>query len=166
MESMTALLQVGVQAQPEAVGVDPGLRGQDPHGQLLPGHLQAEDAAGLAGLRSVDRHVDGQAALSHGGTGAQDDQVGPLQPAEVFIQVREPGHYRQPAGLQCGGNVRLLLQVLVVDVLQRDEVAGLPGAPDGEQGFLGLPHGGLHVVRVGVAELHDPVAGVDQPPHA
>ena len=43
-------------------------------------------ARGQAGLRGVDRHVDGQAALSHGRTGAQDDQVGPLQPAEA------PGH--------------------------------------------------------------------------
>ena len=53
---------------------------------------QAEDAAGLAGLGGVDRHVDGQAALAHGGSGAQDDQVGPLQPAQVIVQVRETGH--------------------------------------------------------------------------
>ena len=49
---------------------------------------------------------------------------------------------------------------------QRDEAAGLAGAPHGEQGVLGLPDGGLDVLRVGVAQVNDPAAGVDQPSHA
>ena len=60
----------------------------------------------------------------------------------------------------------LLLQVLVVYLLERHEAAGLASTPDGEQGVLGLPHGGLDVLRVGVAQVYDPVAGVDQPSHA
>ena len=40
MESMIlVLLQVGVQAQPEAVRVYISLGGEDSHGQLLAGHL-------------------------------------------------------------------------------------------------------------------------------
>ena len=50
--------------------------------------------------------------------------------------------------------------------LRETKLWGLPGAPDGEQGVLGLAHGGLEVLGVGVAEGHDLVAGVDQPSHA
>ena len=50
--------------------------------------------------------------------------------------------------------------------LSGTKLRGWPVPPDGEQGVLGLPHGGLDVLRVGVAQVYDPVAGVDQPSHA
>ena len=132
--------------------VDLGLRGQDAHGQLLAGHLQAEDAADLAGPGGVDRHVDGQGALAHGGTGAQDDQVGPLQPAQVLVQVRESRHDGHPRGSRVGRSRGLLLQVLVIDLPEGDEAAGLASASHGEEGVLSFPHGGLKVIGVVVSE--------------
>ena len=67
----------------------------------------------------------------------------------------------------CSGSDRsaLVLQVLVVYLLEGYEAAELPRAPDGEQCVLGHAHGFLQVVGVGVAQVHDLRAGVDQTSH-
>ena len=134
------LLGLGVQPQADPVGVDAGLGGQGPHGELVRGHLQAEDGAGVAGLGVVHGHVQAQGALAHRRPGGQDHQVGALEPAQDLVQVRESRHDRSGRPRQEVVHGRLLfLQVAVEDVPEGLEVALLGGVPDRVERVLGLP---------------------------
>ena len=76
MESMIRLLLVeGVHPETEPVEVDAGLRGEDAHGQLLAGHLQAEYPASLVAPSGVDGYVQGQGSLPQRGPGTEDDHI-------------------------------------------------------------------------------------------
>ena len=119
----------------------------------------------LAVLGGVDGDVDGQGALAHGGPGPQDHHVGPLQPAQVLVQVGEPGHHRHPRNQPRVGGGGLLLEELVVELPEGDEAPSGPAAPHSEEGVLGLADGGVQVVGVVVSQGGDARAGVYQFAH-
>ena len=69
-------------------GVDPRLGRQQALRDFVAAHFQTEQQRRHVGLhRRVGEDAEGEARLTHGGTGADHDQVVRLQAGEAFVEV-------------------------------------------------------------------------------
>ena len=157
-EGPLLLLQL---AQPEPLGVDAGLGGDQPLHHLLGGHLQAEDGDVLAQPGGVAGKGEAEGSLPHTGPGRHDDQVRLLQPSQQPIQVHEPrGHPQRLPPV-----VVEVLDAVVVgadDLLDGGQVAGDAALGDTEEGLLRPVHHLVDVLLLPVGQLGDVAGGVDE----
>ena len=140
------------------------LRRQQPQGELLAAHLQAQHADHRSLTCGVPGDVHSQRGFADGRPRRQDEQVAALQTAEGAIYIREAGgdgshapvHRVQPYGL---------LQVLVQHFPDGDEITGNVGVAYAEQQILGLLKRLFGVRGVRVPNRGDVSSRLNQPAH-
>ena len=140
------------------------LRRQQPQGELLAAHLQAQYADHRSLTCGVPGDVHRQRGFADGRPRRQDEQVAALQTTQSAIDIREAGgdgghapvHRVQPYSL---------LQVLVQHFSDGDEITGNVGVTYAEQQILGLLQRLLGVRRVRVSNRGDVSSRLNQPTH-
>ena len=135
---------------------------QQAHHDLGAAHLQREDDRGLAVLDARRAgEVERQRALTHGGTGRDDDQLAGVQTVGDLVEIGETGRNAGEGAIAIGDRLHLF-QRRVDQLLEHQEV--IAGAPLGDGEDLGLRpvDGVFDLGRLVVAELGDPHAGLDQ----
>ena len=86
-----ALLDLAVQAEAQARGIDAGLGGEEALGELLACHLQREDGdLGVLADGGVAREVQHQRRLADTGTGGDDDRSDGLRPPRSWSRSLRP----------------------------------------------------------------------------
>ncbi len=78
-------------AVPHLLAVDARLHGDDTFRELFLRHLEGEEQHLAPLLRDVRREVQGETRLTHGRTGADDDEVGPVQAGDHRVEVSPAG---------------------------------------------------------------------------
>ena len=112
--------------------------------------------------RGWQRRVQRQ-RLADGGPGRDDDHLPGVQAVGERVQVGEPGGHAGDAAAVRADRLDLLERARH-DLRQRVIVLGEPPVGDGEHLGLRPVHELVGLAVAGVAELHDPGAGLHQPP--
>ncbi|OPZ74234.1 MAG: hypothetical protein BWY80_00668 [Firmicutes bacterium ADurb.Bin456] len=122
----------------DPVLINPGLGAENALGQLLPGHLQAEDGHRDAVLEGgVVGYAQAQAGLAHAWPSRQDNKITGLQTVAKPVQIAKGrGHAGDAATIiikefQAGKGFQK-------DVLDRRKSAGYPAAAQFHQHSLGF----------------------------
>ena len=144
------------------MGIDTGVGAEHAQHELFLGHLEREDADGLASSeRRVLRNVETEGRLAHGRPRGHDDQVALLQAARAFVEVSKA---RRHAGDQLARLRELVdgAEALLDDVADADEPLANAALGDVEDGlFRAIEQLGDLLLAL-IARLHDAAAGVDQ----
>ena len=162
----TMFFSLGYQVHAEPVAVYAGLGRQEPHGDLLAAHLQAEHTDHEAAPCCVARHVEGQSALAQAWPGGQYEHVRALKAAaQKLVQTREPDrHGRQMVGSR-GQNGAAPLHVDIEEVTDWREIPGAVPRANAVEHLLGPGQRGVRVRAALVADLCDALARSDDPAH-
>ena len=148
-------------AHAEVADRDHGVRADQALGDFLARHLEREEANGVARGGGVERQVEGERRLTHGGAGADDDELALAEAHEHAVERREAGGHAR--GLATGGADLLGLVVGLDHELGQRLVARLDLAGrDLEQHALGPLDDLLGVGRGVVGERVDLVRGPDE----
>ena len=84
----------------EVTDRDHGVGANQTLGNFLARHLQREEADGIAGRRGVERQVQSERRLTHGGASADDDELALAEAHEHAVERRETRGYAR--GLAAG----------------------------------------------------------------
>ena len=156
----------GQHAAVDAVAVDVGAGADASHVELDPAHLHRDDGDVLAEVdRGVVRDVQAEAGLSHARPGADEYQVGLLEPGGDPVEILEPAGDPVDSGRVLGPRDDFPV-ALVADVLHGDEAAGRVPAGYLDQGALQIVDDALGLPLALVAALDRLLALADRAPEA